>query len=250
MLPNMPLIYLFWGTDITRELCLGAHNPQRNTYHCNIGAYICFWFNSLLISWQIKIPLILMKLAPAFQCHWALPYIVSYPDQLKSIKQHCDFPRKFTMPFPFIGGKYANFWSLCIYWFCSVAYLDYKWILTLGCTYQQQQSSYYFENHAWIYFCLCEQQPSNVCKPEIYAAFLVYIIYMYVSIHTFYVQNHYLFVCLFVSLDFLRSTLSLQEHQLYCTWYSGFEENLMLQRKLCQFLYSVTKQVSLLWAFS
>ena len=102
------------------------------------------------------------------------------------------------MPFPFIGGKYVNFWSLCIYWFCSVAYLDYKWILTLGCTYQQQQSSYYFENHAWIYFCLCEQQPSNDCKPEIYAAFLAYIIYMYVSIHTFYVQNHYLFVCLFV----------------------------------------------------
>ena len=25
------------GTDITREMCSGAHIPQGNTYHCNMG---------------------------------------------------------------------------------------------------------------------------------------------------------------------------------------------------------------------
>ena len=36
MLPNMPVISV-WETDISREMCLGAHIPRGNTYHCNNG---------------------------------------------------------------------------------------------------------------------------------------------------------------------------------------------------------------------
>ena len=31
----LTLVISVWGTDITREMCLGAHISRGNTYHCN-----------------------------------------------------------------------------------------------------------------------------------------------------------------------------------------------------------------------
>ena len=40
MLPNMPVPwYLFRGTDITREMCSGAHIPRGNAYYCNTALH-------------------------------------------------------------------------------------------------------------------------------------------------------------------------------------------------------------------
>ena len=33
----LTLVISVWGTDITREMCLGAHISRGNTYHCNTG---------------------------------------------------------------------------------------------------------------------------------------------------------------------------------------------------------------------
>ena len=135
-------------------------------------------------------------------CHWALPYIASYPDQLRSIKQHWDFPRKFILPFPFIGGKYAKkfFYSSCIRWFCSVAYLDSKWIpnirLYLSSTaififWKSCMNLFLFvwtATKQWLYTRnLC----SLPCLYNIQSCMWAYTLSMYKI-----KQHHYLFVCL------------------------------------------------------
>ena len=36
---HLTLVISVWGTDITREMCLGAHISWGNTYHCNNGRH-------------------------------------------------------------------------------------------------------------------------------------------------------------------------------------------------------------------
>ena len=36
----LTLVMSVWGTDITSDMCLGAHVSWGNTYHCNTGAWL------------------------------------------------------------------------------------------------------------------------------------------------------------------------------------------------------------------
>ena len=46
------MVFAVWGTDITREMCLGAHISWGNTYHCNTVTVLLIVFLSQLSQGQ------------------------------------------------------------------------------------------------------------------------------------------------------------------------------------------------------
>ena len=46
------MVFAVWGTDITREMCLGAHISWGNTYHCNTITVLLIVFLSQLSQGQ------------------------------------------------------------------------------------------------------------------------------------------------------------------------------------------------------
>ena len=46
------MVFAVWGTDITREMCLGAHISRGNTYHCNTVTVLLIVFLSQLSQGQ------------------------------------------------------------------------------------------------------------------------------------------------------------------------------------------------------